>query len=336
VVYVDNPQVEMRADVLQDALAGRSSSVSPSQALALISQLDLPESDQQRILQAAVENSELTPQVRAAAVRSYSRGSGDAAVPVLLDVLETAEPRVIAAAATALGQVGTPEHLPALDAVRTRVDDNLALERSAFAAKLIAHRFRISERDLEEPVIETYPDPVGTGASSFVGVVPGPQRRLGALTAARLELPGLDAAESDVVEIQCGPRLLEVIVAREFLQPGTGNDVMQSPALPAVVVSQDPEHGTFDLSLLVLSRPVSGNRLNLQLARPSGEPIYLGEGTVSDGTLAIDLRSVQAPGVVPIAARVWVTATHFEISGFSDRRTTIPANSPEPIDADSL
>ena len=56
-----------------------------------------------------MQNSELNPQVRAGAIRAYLRVAGEAGVPTLLQVLSAEDRAVAAAAAAALGHVGTPD-----------------------------------------------------------------------------------------------------------------------------------------------------------------------------------------------------------------------------------
>ena len=59
-----------------------------------------------------MQNAELNPQVRAGAIRAYLRVAGEAGVPTLLQVLSAEDRAVAAAAAAALGHVGTPDERP--------------------------------------------------------------------------------------------------------------------------------------------------------------------------------------------------------------------------------
>jgi hypothetical protein len=321
----------MRPDVLRDALAGRVPRVPPSVALGAISELDIPRTDQQALLREAVRDESLEPHIRAAAVRAYLLLGAEAAVPDLVEALDSSDERVAAAAAAAIGQLGGPDHLPALRRVRDRLEAVFPRRQAAFAETLIVHRFGVTDHDVEFPSADTQPAPEAVGGLPFTSVRPGRNRWIRALDGIRRELPVLDPAQQDVYELQCGPRLLEVAVALDVLGPDGLQALARRPALPAVVASHDEEHDEFSLSLLVLSRPSGTDRAALALTRLSGDVVYVGEGSVTGEEAAFELRAAQAPGIVPIAARVRLSAEGVEITGVSGRRAA-PARSPDRIE----
>lgn len=330
-VRVDIPAEDMTPDVVREALAGQVPRIPPSVGLALILDLDIPQTDQQALLQEAVQNPRLEQHVRAAAIRAYMRLGAESAAPDLLKVLDPSAERVAAAAAAALGQVGTPDHLSALQ--RMRNAGELLRRRVAFAEALIVHRFGVSDYDVEFPPVEAQQAPVAVGGLVFTSSRPGLNRRARALEGIKREFPSLDLAKQDVYEIQCGPRLMEVAIDRDFVESDGPGTLAQRPALPAIVAFQDVEYDEFHPRLVVLSRPSGGGRITLLLTRLGGDPVYVGEGSVNRGEAEFELRSAQTPGIPAVNARVRVTAKGIEITGISDRSSApsrSPAQAPEP------
>ncbi|XVV07700.1 HEAT repeat domain-containing protein [Actinosynnema sp. CA-248983] len=322
-VKIDIPGVEPGSDVVRASLAGRVPRVPPSVALALLSELDVPGADRVELLRDSAESTDLDPHVRAGAVAVYARVAGADAVPTLLSALG-GDDRVAAAAATALGHVGTAEHL---DALRDRRGDGLLGDRARFAADLIVHRLGLTDQDDDVELPETAPPPQEVGALAFAAVRPGPERRSRALKAIKRDLPWFNPADHDVYEVQCGPRLLEIAVDRGVLGAEGKGKLRRGPATPAVVAVQDLEYDDFYPAMIALSRP-RGDRLAVRLTRLTGEDVYVAEGSLAEGDLVLELRAAQRPGAAPVAGRLRVTAREVEISGVSDQRTT-PKRTPQ-------
>jgi hypothetical protein len=327
-VYLDIPAASLRADTLVAAVAGGHPDVPPSAALSLLAEIDLPGADRQQLLRDVVRNADLDPQVRAGAVRIYTRAAGAAAVPTLLRVLEEGTERVAAAVAPALGRVGTPDELDALRRLRTGASGGLLRRRATFAEALVVHRFGLTDRETALPPVETLPAPSSTGALAFSGVRPGLTRRDRVLKAVQRELPAFDVGKQDVYEVQCGPRLLEIAVDQDFVGPEGAARLRSRPAAPAVVAVRSPEHDDFYLALIALSSPDGKDGVTVRLCRPSGDAVYLVDGSLRGDELALELRTVQAPGATPVAGQVRLTTGGIEISGVSGSVST-PAQTPQ-------
>jgi hypothetical protein len=320
-VRIDIPAEDIRPEVLRDAIAGRLPRLSPTVAMAHIPYLGLAGAEQRAMLQKSFEDTEVDPLVRAAAVRVYSR-TGAEAVPALVQALEDPEERVSAAAAAALGQMGTPEELPALKKI-TR-GGPLLKRRRAFAEALIVHRFGLTGHDAPLPTAEAQAAPAGAGDQTFKSVRPGAHRRALALDGIRKEFPGFDPNEQDLYEIQCGPRLIEVAVDRRCT--GSEKRLVNGPALPAIVAYKHVAYDEFVPRLIVFSRPSAERGIELTVTRVNGDPVYMGHGTLSDG---FDLVSAQVPGVPAVAIRIRLGSRGVEISGASERRVAMK-RTPDP------
>jgi hypothetical protein len=329
-VHLDIPEADLREDVIVEAVAGGVPGISPSAALSLLAEVDLAGVDRQRLVRDAVRNAELDPQVRAGAVRVYARMAGAGSVPVLLQALDDRAERVATAVATALGRVGTPDELEVLQRLRAGDGGQVLRARATFAEVLITHRFGLTNRELVLPPVEVLPAPASAGALAFTGVRPGLARRDRVLKAINRELPAFDVGKQDVYEVQCGPRLLEIAVDRDFAGLDGADRLRSRPAAPAVIAMQNQEHDDFYPGLVALSAPDGKDGVAVRFSRLSGDAVYVAEGLVKGGELELELRAVRAPGATPLAGRIRLTTSAIEISGISGTRS-VPARIPQKM-----
>ena len=327
-VRIDLPEIDVRPDVIREAVAGRNSKLPTSLALALISDLQIPVTEQQSLLQEIVQNSQLQPHVRAGAVRHYMRAGVAVAGPTLLNVLESPDERVAAAAALALGQIGTAEHIAALE--KTQKGGNLLRQRGAFAKALIVHRLGLTDQVAELPPVKSQAVP-DVGALNFSSVQPGRDRRTRALKAINREFPSVDSEKQDVYELQCGPRLMEIAIDRKFIGTGAAT-LSQKPALAGIIAFQNVEYDEFYPRLIALSRPNGKDKIKLSLTTLTGDVVYFGDGSVNQSGAEFELYSAERPGAIPIAARVVITAKGVTVSGVSGR-VGAPAETPSKHNA---
>lgn len=314
-VRIDISDVDVRPDVIREALAGRVSKLPPSVALALISDLQIPATEQHSLLQETVQNSKLQPHVRAGAVRHYMRTGAEIAGPSLRKLLESSEERVAAAAALALGQIGTVEDLSALE--KAQKGGDLLRQRVAFAKALIVHRLGITDQVADLPPVKSQVAP-NVGGLNFTSVRPGYDRRSRALQAIKQEFPSMDSPKQDVYELQCGPRLMEIAVDRSFTGTGVAT-FKQRPTLAAIIAFQSVEYDEFYPRLLALTRPNGKEKVRLTLTTLTGDVVYFGDGSVNQDRAEFELQSAERPGVIPVAALVAITVKGVTVSGVSGR-----------------
>jgi len=325
-VRIDLPDVDVRPDVIREALAGRVSSLPASVALALISDPQIPGAEQQSLLRDAVQDSKLPPHVRAGAVRHYMRAGVENAGPALQKLLDSSEDRVAAAAALALGQIGTAENLPALE--KAKKGGDLLRRRAAFAKALIVHRLGLTDQAADLPPVKAQAAPI-VGGLNFTSVAPGHDRRTRALKAIKREFPTLDPANQQVYELQCGPRLMEIAIDRSLVGPGVVT-LKQKPALAGIIAFQNIEYDEFYPRLVVLSHPTGKENVKLTLTTLTGDVVYVGEGSANQGGAEFELYSAERPGVTPIGAHVVITPKGVKVTGVSGRDAA-PAESPAKL-----
>lgn len=175
--------------------------------------------------------------------------------------------------------------------------------------------------------METLPAPAAAGALAFSSARPGLLRRDRVLKAIQRELPTFDVGKQDVHEVQCGPRLLEIVVDQDFVGPEGVARLRSRPATPAVVAVHDQEHDDFYLALIALSSP-DGDGVTVRLSRPSGDAVYLAAGSSKGNDLTLELRTARAHGAIPVSGRIRLTTSGIQISGVSGSVST-PAQMPQ-------
>jgi len=327
-VRVDIPEEDLQPAVLEQALVGRVAHVPASVALGLVARIDLPSVDRAALFEQTVASAAAEPNVRAAAVRMLMRTAGSAGVASFVRMLDAAEERIAAAAAAALGQVGTPDCLPALK--RERQGGPLLQKRMAFARTLLAHRYGLVEEAVSLPAFELQAATRSIGTRGFESGRPGAERRQRALQGIKAEFPAFEPGEQHVFEIQCGPRLLAVAVDRRFTGAYGAEALLDKPALPAIVAYKDLEYDEYHPRLLALSRPHPEHGLEVVLTRLSGDPVYVARGRFEGERGELELASVQAPGVPPVSASLRLSPIEVAISGFSEGKATY-TRSPQPM-----
>jgi hypothetical protein len=78
-----------------------------------------------------------------------------------------------------------------------------------------------------------------------------------------------------------------------------------------------------------LSDPIGQERVSLRLTRPTGETVYMGEGSVGAEEAEFNLRSAKIPGIARADIRIRVTREGVEILGTSEARAAVPGRTPE-------
>jgi hypothetical protein len=266
--------------------------------------------------------------VRAGAVVTLTRIDGTVALPTAIDLLEDENDLLSGAAAQTIGRLGESDAIGMLER-RRRAPGDLTRRAAAFAVALIVHRLGLTGHEIALPEFDTLPAPTGSGALSFVSVRPGAYRREEAIRQVSAELPWVDAARQDAVEIQCGARLLEIVVADHLVSPAGRRALLEQPAIPAVVAALSVEGDEFTTSLLALTRPMEPGNLSILVTRLTGEPVYAGKAVATESGLDGVLHTVRAPGSAPVAVRARLSDDGLEITGISARVAEEPTQTPQ-------
>jgi hypothetical protein len=121
---------------------------------------------------------------------------------------------------------------------------------------------------------------------------------------------------------------MAVIVQKDLVTPEGAQKLEEGPALPAIVAVLNEETSDFSPAMVALSRPTDQGRISLLVARLTGQPLFLGTGSVKPEGLDIEFTSANTPGATAVAARVRTSGDAFEITGISERRATVPGLAP--------
>jgi hypothetical protein len=331
VVRIDLPYETTSSDVLREALTGRVPRLPVSAVLGRIAAVDLPNVDRASLLRDVASDSATEAFVRVGAVGTLMRIDQTVALSTAIDLLEDENDLLSSAAALTIGRFGEADTLDILERKRTTAPGALTRSAAAFAAALIVHRLGLTDHEIAFPEFETFPAPAGTGAISFVSVGPGAYRREEAIRQVSADLPWLDPTHQDALEIQCGVRLLEVVIADGLGSPEGRQALLERPGIPAVVAARSVARDGFTTSLLALTRPSEAGSLSILVTRLTGEPVYAGEAVPTGSALDIVLHAVRAPGSAPVAVRARLSDDGLEIAGISARTPEEPTQTPQRL-----
>ena len=328
-VRLDLPGEDFDPSALREALAGRVPGVPPSAVLGRMAGAELPDVEAASLLREVALSSEFDVAVRAGAVGNLMRLSPGVALATSADLVANENDLLSSTAALALGRLGAPDQLPYLEPGRRAKAGVLTRRSTAFAEMLIVHRFGLTDREVVLPELDVLPAPPGAGAMTFVSVQPGAMRRREALGQVSADLSWVNAEDHDAVELQCGARLLEIIVANDLGTAGGRRALAEKPAVMAVVAAKGFERDEFVTSLLALSRPTVAGELSVLVTRLTGEPVYVGDGAVTESALDITLHAVRSPGSTAVAVHARVSDDGFELAGTAGRSPKEPGKAPQ-------
>ncbi len=132
-----------------------------------------------------------------------------------------------------------------------------------------------------------------------------------------------------MLDIECGQRTLSLIVRRDLASQAGRAGVLGRPSVLGVVVTASPEHASFSVSLVVLSRPDGQGALRVVAARLTGERLYSGHGeALSDAVLNVEVAAVRRPGIAPGTIRALVSDQGVEVFGRMGRTAVDPPRVP--------
>jgi hypothetical protein len=286
---------EVRAAVL-----GQRSRLRRSEAFAVFAPIE--SSDRVSVLTEVLtsERERLTVR-RLAAIALGRTDSVDAQQP-LIKVLDNAGqyPSLAADALRALGRVGTPDALPAIDSLLAGDNEGLILEAARFGGALIAHRFRIRDDshslavpDALEPVHleEMTPlrilTPAATDAENIkesLGATP-----YGAFLSVRTMTP-----------LECQGSRYTICLDERFAAAGNAQTLAVEPAFLGTIALYSDENGRHSVCYTLLTQPTSDRRARLIAPHCSGRDGLVGEIRFERDEMRFRLAATDRPGAVPV------------------------------------
>jgi len=80
---------------------------------------------------------------------------------------------------------------------------------------------------------------------------------------------------------------------------------------------------------LLARHPLAGSETPVRL---TGQPVFLGTGSVESEGADIELTAAKTPGMPAVAGRVRMSGNTLEITGISERRAAVPGRIPESVE----
>jgi hypothetical protein len=207
------------------------------------------------------------------------------------------DPRVAAAAVTALGRKGTMKAITVVEPLIIS-DDPVLSSRAIFAAALLAHRFQIAGHDLSAHIdakfltlpAQTRPikiQPISANDSAAVRI-----------TLEQVAIPF--ESNNNAWDVVCGGRRYMILVDRAVAKIRDVASFMQAKQYVGQLAFQNPTNGTFSPGLAILLTPTETNSAALGLYRVDGTLVLGGEGRFDSGRMAFTLAATDRPGAAPV------------------------------------
>ncbi|WP_433271586.1 HEAT repeat domain-containing protein [Actinosynnema sp. CS-041913] len=224
---------------------------------------------------------------------------------VLSAALTADDPHVVAAAAAGLARIGGRAAFDALSSV-TAGPAGGAARSVAFARTLLSYRLGLGTHRLAEPEAVLALDPGRATPFRIEGVAPDPTGAARRWLAE--ELPATPVTEAGSFRFRCLNAHIWVVLSEEVAGRPAGA-VAERDRVAAVVLKESTCPDGWHVYEYVLSHPREGRGAAVFGVRPTGKLVHFGELTERDGTTALHLRAVDAPGTPALDFRADLTPT---------------------------
>lgn len=280
-------------DELQEAaFEGRGRLARPL-ALALLTRKDYPEktADLQRILTDEREQ----PRLRVMAATALGEMQTPQAVRALDRGLQSADGVALRAVVKALASVGTRKHVAVLEELAQRRD---SVGREAHrAATIIAGRLK-ARRTGAAPAVQTVP--LGdAGEAAAIRVAPAAAKDL---TEAVRSAPSRRLARTNAISLDCQGRRFVFLFDEDSLEGGL--DMFKRRGEVGVVAEPRQVEGTgWEQRYRVAVEPEAQGRFRVMVTTADGRPVFAGTGTRTAADASFQVGAVDRPGALPVEVR---------------------------------
>jgi hypothetical protein len=332
-------------DRLPDVVLGRDRSFGRAKAMAQLAASPRP--DREALLAQVLENTYEPRRYKAVAAIALGRIATPTAGRVLERNLSKTWDDAFGEVLRALGHVGGPEALEALEALRLPPDHPNAAT-AAYAGTLIAHRLGLPGHRLPPPAErELLPAPAA-GAEGTRAVQTGPadpETARAVLEDLAKQPYGIAFDPAALTLTRCAGEVNVICPNRELRGPAVAR-LAERNALLALVALRSAETGAYSVSYVVFSHPAGDSAdpggaaaretglpgegaLAVSAHRCSGKLALAGPGRVVGGRLEVALRAVRHPGARAVSLRGVLDGGRFELgealSSATQVRPRVPA-----------
>ncbi|MBV6522463.1 MAG: hypothetical protein MNPFHGCM_02611 [Gemmatimonadaceae bacterium] len=207
---------------------------------------------------------------------------------ILVDALDTADPRLRGTIARGLGRLGDERAFSALADV-SRVMNGVPLAQVRFAQRLIAHRvgLEFSTDDPDPEFIPFAPD-----EAEGVPFVPATRTEANeCLRSLALDPFGIELSERGY-EMRCGRARLMLLLDRALGEIPDAQLLFRRRWLAGVVACKS-DAGAYSVMLLLLTTPAGNDRgCTIAAWQPTGARSLVGDGWSDDAGLRFELRGI--------------------------------------------
>jgi hypothetical protein len=273
-------------------------------ALALLGRKIYPQKVQD--LERLLTNEQEMPRLRAMSAQFLGETGGPDATRALERGLGTRQGVALRAVALALGNTGSREHVPRLEALAQRADPVGPAARRALG--ILANRLQVAGTGRVPPESPVPSLGLGEGATGIDVGAPSE----GDLTEAIRGVPSRQLTRESALSLRCQGRDLLFLFVEDSLQRGLG--LFGSQAEVGVVVERRKVEGTgYEQKYRVVVEPRPNRAFDVVVTTHDGRPILRGQGQARGEEARYRLGAIDAPGALPV-----------EINGrFDGQRLTI-------------
>ena len=279
------------------ALAGAISPVGVHDAIEILASSVFP--NRHRDLEKILMDAESPGRVRMRAAMALGRGDRDGASEILTSAADIDDPVVQVGVMRALGMVGGPEALKAIDRMIPKLDRRTR-HQAEFARLLIVHRHGLSDTSPTSPyavkTLEPAPD-----CGRRIRIRPArPHVVERGLTTIGSRPYGIELDERSIFDYRCD-RSGAILLNRAFAG-GEALDLLRTrPAIVGLEARRDKISGRYSVSTVILTTP-HNDGVDIAAYLTSGTLIFKGRAELRDGEAHWSLSAVQRPGAFPFRA----------------------------------
>lgn len=279
------------------ALAGATSPMGVDDAIEVLASSAFP--NRHRDLEKLLMDAEAPSRVRMRAVMALGRGDRDGASGILTAAADIDDPIVQRGVLRALGMVGKPDALKAIDHMIPELDRR-ARDQAGFARLLIVHRHGLTDTSPTRPdAVKTLEPAADCGRRLQIRPARPHVVERGLTSIGSLPY-GIELDERSVFEYRCD-RSGAILLNRAFAARDALDAIRARPAIVGLEARRDKISGRYSVSTLILTTP-HGDGVDIAAYLTNGTLVFKGRAELRDGEAHWSLSAVQRPGAFPFRA----------------------------------
>jgi hypothetical protein len=268
------------------------------------------------------------------AAMALARCERDVARDVLQAAVKIEDQVVLVGVMRALGMVGGPEALQAIDDVIRKLDAR-ARNQAEFARTLIAHRLgRADAHGPYAPAGNLLEPAADSGRRLHIRPArPSAVERL--LTSTGSSLYGIEVDDEAVLEYSCDRASGAILLNRALTRRNAISELRARPAILGLEARRDLASGEYSVSAVILTAP-SGDAVDIAVHLTNGTLLFTGRAELRDREARWTLSAIRRNGGFPFRASGTFVEGQLNIERAESGARVVQRLRPKPIDVGAL